>query len=96
MRRGAQHAVIGAAGLTLAGCFTTSADFVNDAEEYIDTTVAIELGVDFATVECVDPESQAVDTRFVCTAIDTDGGTWTFDTTISAKNEFTVFLDRRP
>jgi hypothetical protein len=96
MRRGALHALTGVAAVTLAGCFTTSADFVDDAEEYISTTVAIELGVEFTTVECTDPQSQAVGTRFVCTAIDSDDGTWTFDTKIDAKNEFTVTLDRSP
>ena len=54
------------------------------------------VGVEFESVECVEPESQDVGTRFECTALDTDGGTWVFDNEISAKNEFTVNVDRRP
>jgi hypothetical protein len=96
MRRVALSLLIGAAGATLAGCFTTSADFSNDAETYIETTVAESLGVEFESVECAEPESQDVGTRFECTAVDAAGGTWVFDNEISAKNEFTVNVDRRP
>jgi hypothetical protein len=40
--------------------------------------------------------SQDVGTRFACTATDVDGGEWTFDNEISAKNEFTINIDRSP
>lgn len=83
-------------GVLLTGCFTTSADFKNDAEDYIDSTVAEALEVDFTEVTCEDPGSQEVGTQFRCTATDTDGGQWEFLNTIDAENEYTVDLDRRP
>ena len=96
MRRAVLPIAIAASTVALGGCFTTSADFADDAEEYIGSTVAIELGVSFESVECLPPESQDVGTVFECTAIDDDGGAWTFDTKITEKNEITVTLDRSP
>ena len=85
-----------ASALVLAGCFTTTADFKSDAESFIDGAVADELGVDFTAVNCDQPVGQDVGTRFTCTAIDTDGGTWEFDNLIDEPGEFTVDLSRRP
>lgn len=96
MRRVAFPVLIALAVTVPAGCFTTSADFADDAEEYIADTVAEELGVVFDSVDCTEPESQDVGTRFECTAVDADGGTWVFDNEITAKNEFTVNVDRSP
>ena len=96
MRRVAFTVLLALAVVVPTGCFTTSADFASDAEEYIADTVAQELGVEFDSVDCTAPESQDVGTRFECTAVDTDGGQWVFDNEITAKNEFTVNLDRSP
>jgi hypothetical protein len=85
-----------AAGTILGACFTSTADFATDAEDFIAERVAPELDVDFVSVECDEPERQDVGTRFACTATDTDGDVWTFDNEITDENEFTVNLDRRP
>ena len=96
MRRVASPFVVVLSLAMLAGCFTTTADFADDAEKYIATDVAERLEVTFDDVECVEPESQDVGVWFECTAVDTDGGTWVFDNQITAKNEFEVNVDRRP
>lgn len=85
-----------AASTALAGCFTSTADFATDAEEFIAGTVAEQLQVDFVEVTCDEPEAQEVGSRFTCTATDGDGGTWVFDNEITDDNEFTVNVDRRP
>lgn len=85
-----------AAAVLLGGCFTSTADFANDAEDFIAEQVASQLDVDFLSVDCDEPARQDVGTRFACTATDTSGGVWTFDNEITAENEFTVNLDRRP
>lgn len=86
--------IVGAAALS--GCFTTSADFRSDTEDYIETDVADEIGVEFETVECEAPVSQDVGTAYSCTATDAEGGMWVFDNEISGKNEFTVNVGRSP
>lgn len=80
----------------LSSCFTTSADFKNDAEDFIDDEVAEELGVDFVDVECVEPQTQDVGTRFECVATNAAGDEWVFDNEITAENEFTVNIERAP
>lgn len=84
------------AAVALGGCFTSTADFATDAEDYISETVAAQLDVDFVTVECDEPARQDVGTRFACTATDDQGGVWTFDNEITDDNEFTINVDRRP
>ena len=92
------RSVLGAvvAATFLGGCFTSTADFATDAEDFIAESVAAELDVEFVSVACDEPERQDVGTRFACTAVDRDGDTWTFDNEITDDNEFTVNLDRRP
>ena len=92
------HACIAAlaAAVVLGGCFTSTADFAADAEDFITETVAPELDVEFVSVDCDEPERQDIGTRFACTATDSSGGVWTFDNEITAENEFTVNVDRRP
>jgi len=80
----------------LTGCFTTSADYQRDAEKYIDSDVADVVGAEFVSVACEEPRTQDVGEHFACSAVDGDGGDWVFDLVISAKNEFTVNLDRGP
>jgi hypothetical protein len=96
MRRRDSLLLVLPAALVLSACFTTAADFSTDAEKHIETTVAESVGVEFEVVECEEPLSQDVGTRFACTATDVDGGEWTFDNEISAKNEFTINIDRSP
>jgi hypothetical protein len=96
MRRAAPLALTIGIAAVLAGCFTTSADFKNDAENYIADEVAPVLEVEFVTVDCDEPVTQDVGTRFECRATDTAGGEWVFDNEISDENEFTVNVDRAP
>ena len=82
--------------ISLTGCFTTTADFKQDAENYISSEVSTAVGATFQAVTCEEPASQAVGTRFTCSAIDDNGGVWEFDNLIDAENEFTVNVSRRP
>lgn len=96
MRRRAHLLLVFASAALLSACFTTTADFSADAERYIETSVAEAVEVEFVVVECDEPLSQDVGTRFACTATDSEGGEWVFSNEISAKNEFTINIDRRP
>ncbi len=86
----------------LAGCFTTTADFRNDAETFIeensDLRDALFAGSDtaFETATCVEPENQEEGTTFPCTAIDTAGATWEFEIVITGSTEYEVNVARRP
>jgi hypothetical protein len=86
----------------LAGCFTTAADFRNDAENFIeendDLREALFSGSDtaFETATCVEPENQDEGTTFPCTAIDTAGATWEFEIEITGSSEYEVNVARRP
>ena len=86
----------------LAGCFTTTVDFRNDAETFIeennDLRDALFAGSDtaFRTATCVEPENQDEGTTFPCTAIDTAGATWEFEIVITGSTEYEVNVARRP
>ncbi len=84
------------AGVSLAGCFTSTADFKSDAETFIVDQVAPQVDTTFSSVNCDEPLDQAVGTRFGCQAIDATGGVWEFDNVIDAEGEFTVNISRRP
>lgn len=85
-----------AVSLTLAACFTSTADFKVDAEAFIADKVAAELDVVFESVNCDSPLDQDVGTRFACAAITLDGGVYEFDNVIDEPGEFTVNISRRP
>jgi hypothetical protein len=84
----------------VAGCFTTAADFGDDAETFIvendELREALVPGSSFTTATCVDPENQDVGTTFVCTAIDGDGEVWEFEIVITGSSEYDVNVARRP
>jgi hypothetical protein len=84
--------------LTVAGCFTTSADYQRDAEEFIlgDEDLTAALGVGFTSATCEDPESQAVGTTFICTAVDDAGDPWEFEVEIEDSNGYHINVSRRP
>jgi hypothetical protein len=89
--------VLAFAGLTvLTGCFTTSADFKSDAEDYIRDDVAPALEAEFTSVVCDEPPTQNVGTTFTCTATDASGGVWEFENSIDGKNQYTVDVTRQP
>ncbi|MGB0113848.1 MAG: hypothetical protein WBP59_11555 [Ilumatobacteraceae bacterium] len=97
-------APIGLVAITaaLAGCFTTAADFRNNAEKFIlddDGLVAAlfgDSGTAFETSTCAEPENQDVDTTFLCTGVDTEGRAWEFEVTITGKSDYEVIVSRRP
>ncbi len=86
----------------LAGCFTTAADFRNDAETFIEDNDELrgalfaDSGTAFETATCVEPENQDEGTTFPCTAIDTTGATWEFEIVITGSSEYEVNVSRRP
>jgi hypothetical protein len=88
--------------VALAGCFTTSADFRNDAENFLrddeDLRDALfgESDVTFTTATCVDPENQDEGTTFPCTAVDSTGASWEFEIVITGSSEYEVNVARRP
>jgi len=98
--------VLALAASGLSGCFTTSADFANDAEEFIveneELRDALRDGgqlaptAAFATATCTDPENQDVGTTFPCTATDSTGAVWEFEIVITDDNEYEVILSRAP
>lgn len=82
----------------LSACFTTAADFKNDAEDFIEENVGLSeaLGVDFVLAACEEPTSQDVGTTFACTAQDDQNRTWEFVVEITDSNEYEVNLARQP
>ena len=84
------------ASIMLAGCFTSTADFKSEAEDFITDKVADGLDVTFESVNCDVPLDQEVGTNFSCTAITLDGGVYEFDNVIDEPGEFTVNISRRP
>jgi len=80
------------AALALAGCFTTTADFREEAETFIveDPEVASLLGTTFVSATCVAPERQDVDEKFSCSATDELDRSWDFQATITGEGSFRV------
>ena len=99
-------ALLALAATGLSGCFTTSADFANDAETFIEDNEALRDALrdggqlaptaSFDTATCTDPENQDVGTTFPCTATDSTGAVWEFEIVITDDNEYEVNLSRAP
>jgi len=87
-----------ASSLLLAACFTTTADFKNDAERFILENQQLSESVDatFTTAACEEPERQDVGTSFPCTAIDDQGRSWEFSIEITSSSEYEVNITRFP
>jgi Domain of unknown function (DUF4333) len=83
---------------SLTGCFTTSADYQRDAEEFIlnDENLTEALGIGFTSATCEDPQSQDPGTTFICTAVDDADGDWEFEIEIQDSNGYDVNVSRRP
>jgi hypothetical protein len=90
--------LVSAALVAGAGCFTSTADFREEAETFITDEVAIpgEPDLSFESVTCEEPPRQDPGTVFGCTATDNQGATWTFDVTIEEDNQILVSVDQRP
>jgi hypothetical protein len=86
----------------LSGCFTTAADFQNDAETFIleddelRETLLAEADARFVTATCDEPANQDEGTTFACTATDSGGETWEFEIEITSSSEYEVNLSRGP
>jgi len=81
--------------VVVTGCFTSTADFREEAETFIVDEVAID-DVSFLSAVCEEPAQQDPGTVFGCTAIDDQGATWTFDVTIEEDNRILVSVGDRP
>jgi hypothetical protein len=87
-----------AASLALSGCFTSTADFQNDAEKFIleDEGLAEAVETTFSTAECEEPVDQNTDTTFTCLAVDSEGEEWEFEIVILDSDEYEVNVSRFP
>jgi hypothetical protein len=94
--------LLSAATVALSGCFTTTADFGDDAEQFIvenqDLRQALfdDSETTFVEATCVDPENRDEGTTFPCTARDSDGATWEFEIEITGNAEYEVNVSRFP
>lgn len=90
--------VLSGSTVALAACFTTSADYQRDAEEFIlnDENLTEALGIGFTSVTCEDPQSQEPGTTFICTAVDDADGDWEFEIEIQDSDGYDVNVSRRP
>ncbi|TFH13675.1 MAG: hypothetical protein E4H05_10590 [Acidimicrobiales bacterium] len=86
------------AAVSLAGCFTSTADYREEAETFIveNPGVAEGLGVVLVSATCAEPTNQDVGTTFTCSAIDGNGDTWGFDVEIGESNRIDVSVSDRP
>jgi len=87
-----------ACAFALSGCFTTTADFREEAEQFIveDPGIAESLGVSMTSATCDEPPNQEAGTVFACTAIDENGGQWGFDVTIADSDSIELSVSERP
>jgi len=91
-----------ALGAVVSGCFTSAADFQDDAETFIleddglEDALFADSGVTFATATCAEPQNQDVGTTFPCTGTDSEGRVWEFEIVITSKSEYEVNVSRRP
>jgi len=101
----AARAIIVAAStsVALSGCFTTSTDYQQDAENFIltDDDLATGLGTTddplvFDSATCEKPVDQNAGTTFPCTAIDENGAVWEFSAEIGAGGTYEVIVARDP
>jgi hypothetical protein len=90
--------VVLAAALALSGCFTSTADFQNEAEKFIleDEGLAEAVETTFSTADCEEPVDQNVETTFTCVAVDSEGDEWEFEIVILDSNEIEVYVSRFP
>ena len=84
--------------VAVTGCFTSTAEFREEAETFIfdEVTIPGEPDVSFQSATCEEPARQEPGTVFGCTAIDDEGATWTFDVTIEEDNRILVSVSDRP
>ena len=90
--------VVLAAAIALSGCFTSTADFQNDAEKFIleDEGLAEAVETTFSTADCEEPVDQNAGTTFTCVAVDSEGDEWEFEIVILDSDEYEVNVSRFP
>ena len=95
--------VVAGTSIALSGCFTTSTDYQQDAEDFIltDDDLATSLGTAddplvFDSATCEKPVNQDAGTAFPCTAIDENGAVWEFSAEIGAGGTYEVIVARDP
>ena len=104
---GSNRSLVSAAALVAltgvaAGCFTTAADFRNDAEEFIEQNDELRAALfpdtddNITSATCAEPPNQDEGTTFPCTATDTTGAEWEFEIVITGSSEYEVNVARRP
>ncbi len=106
LRRLTGTAALAVSATGLTGCFTTTADFANDAETFIEEDTELrgtlrqqgllDPGGSFVAATCDDPPNQDEGTTFPCTATDSNGAVWEFEIVITGSNEYEVNLSRSP
>lgn len=91
-------AVPATCAFALSGCFTTTADFREEAEQFIveDPGIAESLDVSMTSATCEDPADQEAGTVFACTATDENGDQWGFDVTIVDSDSIELSVSERP
>lgn len=82
------------AGAALAGCSNDTATYREATEDFLeddpDGDVVAQYDTTFTDVECEEPDSTEVGTTYVCTGVDADGASWTFDVEIDGEDSFSV------
>lgn len=103
MRPGRIVIAVAGTSIALGGCFTTSTDYQNDAEDFIltDEDLAAGLGTAddplvFDSATCEKPADQNAGTTFSCSAIDENGAVWEFSVEIGAGSTYDVTVARDP
>lgn len=77
--------------LVLAGCSTTTSDFKDEAEKFLESAdLAEEAGYTYRDARCETPASTSVGTQFACGATDNDGDDWTFIAEITGAREIVI------
>ncbi len=75
----------------LAGCSTTTSDFKDEAEKFLESAdLAEEAGYTYRDARCETPASTSVGTQFACGATDNDGDDWTFIAEITGTREIVI------
>jgi hypothetical protein len=84
--------------LLLAACSPDAGDFASEAENYIESRgFSEEAGLlRYSEVECEEPASTDVDTRYTCTATAEDGTRWLFEVEITGDEALKVITPPAP
>ena len=84
------------------GCFTTTADFADDAPKFIADRKGLrsaecaDTGTRLRVATCAEPPDQEEGTTFTCSATDSNGAVWEFEILITGSSDYEVNISRRP